>query len=477
MFKYIFLHHSLSLVRKMNPKTLPIQILFTILPLLLLVNMIYSGYITASFIDSKGLFHFSTAMVRFFIGFSIIDMISRFFFQKLSSFNIEPYNRLLIPRKKLSIYNEFLSLFQAYNLWFFPVIISIYLGFLISTEQNSGITLFFLLLFLITLLNHSFIRLIKLLRSLTISISILFATVLSLILFLKSSFFNSLEILLINEQIFSIAMFLLLIILFFSYINIYLFGKLFFLDNQKSSKPFSFNLFKNFAERDSLMALELKMILRNKKPRETILMSFIITFSMLIISTLQVYPVMEYALFIMALSGGMGYLKFAFSWENQYWNFINANNISIREYFKTKYLISFHTSNITLIIALVFFSCFKLLDLFIIIQLISVWLLLQGIIYPFYLLFLSRMVRHINIHFGIMMNNDGITPVSLAIEAAFFIIPPMAFWGINQFLNLNETIIIMALPGIIGLSNLNKILVYNEKSFLELKHQILDKYQ
>ncbi|MCK5684453.1 hypothetical protein KAJ27_10040 [bacterium] len=226
------------------------------------------------------------------------------------------------------------------------------------------------------------------------------------------------------------------------------------------------------------MALELKMIFRNKRPRETFFLTSYVFLSMLFISTLEFLPFLKYSfLFIALFSGSMGYLQFAFSWENQYWNFINTNNINIYEYIKTKYFILFHSTNIYLLIALAVYYYFHLITTITIVQFFSIWLVLQGVINPLYLSTISRIIRHININMGIMMNHEGRTPVSFAIDIGFSFLPLVTFAAINQFLSAENTVIIIALPGIFGLLNLEKIFRYTEKSFHELKHQILDKYQ
>ncbi|MCK5683732.1 hypothetical protein KAJ27_06410 [bacterium] len=76
-----------------------------------------------------------------------------------------------------------------------------------------------------------------------------------------------------------------------------------------------------------------------------------------------------------------------------------------------------------------------------------------------------------------MMNNEGKNPLSLAIDLGISFLPLIAFMAINYFLSIEKTVIIIAFLGIFGLLKLKKIFRYTEKSFHELKHQILDKYQ
>ncbi|MCK5519531.1 MAG: hypothetical protein KAI81_00335 [Candidatus Marinimicrobia bacterium] len=478
MIKYLSEHRLLSLTRKMNPKTLPIQLLLVIFGLLMLAYMVYNGFLTTSFIDSNGLFRLDTTMLRFFILFSLVDLISRFYFQKLSAFNLEPYILLQISKIKLSLYNEFFSLFQLYNLTLFFFFFSTFLGFFLLGNINREILIFYLFIFLISLLDHAIIRSSKLLSSIKKSVSLFFLIIALLYFLLKYPFYIELVNMPRNDLIIISVLILLLFFFGLTIINIKSYAELFYLDKQTAAINFKIPQYRNFALKNPLLALELKMISRNKRPRETFFISLFTFLSMLILSILEGPPLLKYfSLYIAMFSGSMGYLQFAFSWENQYWNFINTNNISIYNYTKTKYIILFSSTTLSLLIILASFLYFKLLSLSTLIQISSIWFIIQGFVYPVYLLIISRMIRQINIKSGIMMNNEGKNPLSLAIDLGISFLPLIAFMAINYFLSIEKTVIIIAFLGIFGLLKLKKIFRYTEKSFHELKHQILDKYQ
>ena len=262
MYKYLLQHYVYSLIRKMNPKTLPLQLLFSLFGFMILAYLAYNEFLAMSFIDSHGLFSLNIGMLQFFLLYSMADLMSRFFFQKLSSFNINPYILLLISKKKLSVYNEIFSFFQLYNLIISFFILSMFFGFSILGGINNEMLLFFLLIFLINLLNHSLIRSIKLFSSLILSFAVLVAVIGSLYFFIKHPFYIEFKIVSVFNFFFISSISLLLLFFGLTAINIKYYAKLFYLDKKNSSLNFTIPSLGNFTFENPLMALELLLTMK-----------------------------------------------------------------------------------------------------------------------------------------------------------------------------------------------------------------------
>lgn len=102
-----------------------------------------------------------------------------------------------------------------------------------------------------------------------------------------------------------------------------------------------FSFLKRFGDLGDMMSLELKLILRNKRPRSVLFVSLAFLFYGLIFYTNDTY-LEGYAMLIFVgvfVTGGfmLNYGQFAFSWESGFFDTILTKRIDIRKYLEAKY--------------------------------------------------------------------------------------------------------------------------------------------
>ncbi|MEM6524103.1 MAG: DUF5687 family protein [Bacteroidota bacterium] len=112
---------------------------------------------------------------------------------------------------------------------------------------------------------------------------------------------------------------------------------------KKEDKQWSgdFSFLKRFGNIGEMMSLELKLILRNKRPRSVLFVSLAFLFYGLIFYTNDTY-LEGYGMLIFVgifVTGGfmLNYGQFAFSWESGFFDTILTKRIDIRKYLEAKY--------------------------------------------------------------------------------------------------------------------------------------------
>ncbi len=112
---------------------------------------------------------------------------------------------------------------------------------------------------------------------------------------------------------------------------------------KKKDKQWSgdFSFLKRFGNVGDMMSLELKLILRNKRPRSALFVSLAFLFYGLLFYTNDLY-LKGYAMLIFVgvfVTGGFmfNYGQFAFSWESGFFDTILTKRLDIRKYLEAKY--------------------------------------------------------------------------------------------------------------------------------------------
>lgn len=128
--------------------------------------------------------------------------------------------------------------------------------------------------------------------------------------------------------------------------------------NKKKQSKISgdFAFLKKFGKTGELIALELKLILRHKRPKNTIMLAGFLLFYGLIFYPQEVYQEMNWIfLFVGIFITGLFFIQygqFLLSWEGGYFDFVLTRKVTFKQYFEAKYYLFVATSTIAFTLSL-----------------------------------------------------------------------------------------------------------------------------
>jgi hypothetical protein len=289
----------------------------------------------------------------FLLYYFLVDLISRFFFQEMPVMSAIPYLHLPIKKSKIANYILAKSALSFFNVLPLLIFIPFSIKIIMRYESLFGGFAWIFSLFAITIvvnytvlfLKKQFIEKPAFLILLLAAIAALFALEYYQLIHLRN-----LSSLLFDAVVYTRYAFLLpllLLVAFFAMAHSFLKKKLNLeglggFRSKEEVKTGNFSFLDRFGKIGELMALELKLIFRNKRSRSVAFLSLLFVFYGLIF-----YPsgqLQNVALFILVgiFVSGMfiiNYGQFTYSWESGYFDFLLTQNISIRNYIESKFFL------------------------------------------------------------------------------------------------------------------------------------------
>ena len=345
-------------------KSIILNVILGILGLYVLLNILVIGFFADKIIlhiyKDRDVVEAFTGLLFYYFAF---DLIIRFLFQQLPTLSIQPYLALPIKKSTLLHYPIIKSIFSFFNV----VPILLFLPFFVKVVCTTHASLF-CLTWIITLFSfvatNNFLNfsLKKYFSKRPLLILLLLAFV-GLFLFLDiskiisgSSFFASGLIYLANAP-FLIVIPIAITVITYTLAYFVLKNNSYIEDtitNQRT-KTESFVFLNRFGEMGDLIGIELKMILRNKRPKSVLYVSVLFLaygFMMYQKESLDDYSTLTIAGLLMTSMFAMNYGQFLFSWESSYFDSYMTNKISPYKYIKSKYLLFTISSLIAFILTL-----------------------------------------------------------------------------------------------------------------------------
>lgn len=294
-------------------------------------------------LDREPLEVFNAIVLYFFF----FELIIRFFLQQLPVTNIQ--SLILLPLKKHKIIHHvlFKSVFSGFNLLpfiiYLPFAISMvkddYLGSAVLAWWTSLLLLTLSLNFINYIINKNNFFFVLLLLFLAGVITLDSYNYLDLGVWVGKAFDKVVE-----EPRFFLG-FLIPLIISYSLVFTYL-KKGFYLDagltkKKKSVQGGEFRIL-NFLGKDALfLKNDLRMIIRNIRPRQTVLMSFLFLFYGLIFFSQDIYLEQEYVLVFASLfvTGGftMTFGNYVPAWDSSCYKLLMTQNLSYKDYLLSKW--------------------------------------------------------------------------------------------------------------------------------------------
>jgi hypothetical protein len=388
----------------------------------------------------------------------ILDLILRLVIKSSLNINLIPYLRFAVPKKKIVNYLIIRNIFDFFNLISLFVIIPFVSGIIfpiLGFRPAINYQLFLTLLILINCYLASYIRLViqrQILFNiipLGLALSLIFSIqVRNLLDFTSISIGN---LILRASYIFLFTLFIGLIIIIILLRRRYLLS--FYLDDHKnkvillkqSSKLVSKTKFLNKTPCIYYLLMEMKLLVRNRRPLQTIgTYPFLPVFILihLINKEYNSFTTILSLMFIFGLFPVL-YGQNIFNWESTFFDGKMARKMNLIKYLNTKYYLLLIFSTLVFLIVLGIFIAFHKSPAL----LISMFLFVNGFINIVILIFgtlnSSRVI--LNEHF--FLNYEGVNIIQLMMPVIIFIFPAILFISICSVSNYNFTVILFGFFG------------------------------
>lgn len=366
------------------------QIIIGFFVLYLTAVTIFLGFslekILSEMLPGQNVIHIFLGLILYYFSF---DIIMRFIMQDLPTLAVQPYLTQNIRRNKLVQFLNVRSLFSIFIFLplfiFLPFIITV-----ISAKYGSFVSLALIVTILsLTFFNHFLVMFIK--RKTILSQWWLIGFFLAILLIIAADYFKIFSLRNWSAELFTgvikfplLCLFFLLLSVLAYYNNSLFLRKNFYLENlEKASgekKSSDYNWLQRFGSYGDLMAIDIKLILRNKRPRTLLLLSVIFLFYGYIFYRPEYFAKGSLGILLIGsiFITGMfmtSYGQFLFAWQSSHFDGIMSNNISIRTYIKGKMTLLILFSTISFFLSLLYgFISWKLIPI-----LFASWLFNIGI--------------------------------------------------------------------------------------------------
>lgn len=311
-------------------------------------------------------------VIQAFSGFLLyyfsFDIIMRYFMQDLPTLAIEPYLIQNIKRRKLVQFLNVRSLFSIFTL--LPLFLFVpFITTVISTKYGNVVSSSMLISIVsITLFNHFVVLFVK--RKTTLSQWWLIGFFVVILLVIGADYYQIFSFSNLSSKLFSsviklpslCVVFLVLAIAAWYNNSVFLRSN-FYLENlsksSKAKKSTDYNWLQRFGTYGDLMGIDIKLILRNKRPRMLMVLSVIFLFYGYIFFKPENFKADNLGIMLLGsvIVTGMfvaSFGQFLFAWQSCHFDGLMAGNINIKAYIKGKLFLLVSFSTIAYLVCLLY---------------------------------------------------------------------------------------------------------------------------
>ncbi|RAJ22439.1 DUF5687 family protein [Pedobacter cryoconitis] len=468
--------------------TIATQLIMGFIVLYLAAVSIFIGYnmehIIMEMLPGKDVILVFNGMILYYF---TIEFLMRLQLQELPAMAVQPYLHLNIPKKKLVSFLNITALFSVFNLLplllFFPFAI-------LKINSDFGpfaCTMYLLAIISLMVFNNYAALYFKRLTIGNLKAGILgsiFLVAVGLLEYFKifsiaslsNLVFHTITITPLLALIFPVAAVVMLTInTRFLRSNLYL-EELQSAKQKKSSTDYP--ILDRFGEVGVYLALEIKLILRNKRSRSTLTKGLLFIFYGLLFYKQDKLAADKFwtLIFPAAFMTGnmiMLYGQFMFGWQSAEFDGLLTSKLNMRTFFKAKFLL--FTIGSTLLTAAV--SLYGLISWKILILQFAVYFYNIGVTSVITLYFATKNYKALDLSKGSSMNWQGITASTMLQTIPLMLSPYLIYLPISLILNPYWGIAAIAITGLAGLSTRNFWINFLTKEFQKRKYKIAEGFR
>jgi len=482
-------HQWKSFWRSRNAgKSLALQIVIGFFTLYLLFSAIAVGFMLQKLLTN---FFPGQDIIKIFCGFILYyflsDVLIRFMIQDLPTLTIQPYLVQNIRRSQLIRFLNVRSMITAIN--FVPLFLFIPFTIMVIAPKYGGITAFAFIISIVsfTLFNHFVILYVKRKSIINSWWYVIFFAVIGA--FAAADYFHFFSLRDASAVVFikMLAMPFLCVLpvgmAIMAFINNYRFllANLYLEDivsKSRKKEGAEYTFLHRFGNTGELIGLDIKLILRNKRPRSVAMISLLLLFYGFIFYKPQYiqegkwYFLIFGAIFITGLFI-ISYGQFLFAWQSAHFDGMMAGNLSVRTYIKSKLQLFTGVSSVIFLLS----SLYGFLNWKIVVIQLAAYLYNIGIQSIIAVYFATFSYKAIDIGRSATFNYQGMSAERWVYALAIYVVPIVIYlpfgWLINAWAGMTAL-------GVLGLTSYllqdwwTDILT---KGFLKRKYKILDGFR
>lgn len=410
-----------------------------------------------------------------------IDLVIRLQMQELPTLAVVPYLHLNIPKRKLVNFLNLRALFSAFNILplfvFFPFCI-LHIG---SNEGSLICCMYLLTIFSLTIFNNYAALYFKRISAENIWIILpgfILIVAIGLLEYLKIFSIAAFSNIIFHE----ITVYPLVAIVF-----LILAGTMFFInarflrnnlyieelksgEQKKSSTDYPF--LDRFGAAGILVAMEIKLILRNKRPKATVSKGLLFLLYGLLFYKTNALAANEFGKMLLApilLTGNtiLLYGQFMFGWQGGEFDGLLANKIDIRTFFKAKFLLLTICSTLLTILG----TFYGLISWKIVVMQFAVYFYNIGAGTIIILYYATTNYKFIDLSKGTNFNWQGVSASAMIMGIPLLIAPFLIYFSVS-FINPYLGLAALSLVGIAGLVTRSFWIDFLVREFNKRKYKI-----
>ncbi|MFO7745187.1 MAG: DUF5687 family protein [Psychroflexus sp.] len=412
------------------------------------------------------------------------DLALRYFMQQLPVMNIKPM--LLLPIKRQSVI-QFLLLKTSFS--FFNILPLLFFIPLTIVLMVQGYNPLMALLWFVSILAISFsINFLNFILNKNNSAFYVVVAILASLICLQyfgifditpytGVFFNS-----FYSIGFTVLLPLALVVFLFK-ANYRLLRKNFYVDGavqakKEKFKNYNLEFLNRFGTLATFLKNDVKMITRNARPKQVLLMSFFFLFYGLFFFTQDIYKDMPVVIAFAGVfvTGGflMTFGQLVPSWDSEYYKLMMSQNVSYRKYLESKWLLMAIGCGVSFILSTpyIYFGWETYV-------MIAAGASFNIGLNSFITLFggaLNRVPIELNQKAKAFSNTQGFNPTQLLISLPKILGPVIIFYIPYKLINFNAGIIALALSGVLGLVFKSYFLKMIEKIYQKNKYKTISAF-
>ena len=487
-----FISHELKAFwrSKNTGKTIAIRIVMALLILYLLCSALFFGFFLDKILEKAFL---KEDIVLSFCGILLIyflfDLFMRLQLQELPTLRVQPYLQLPIKRNALVGYLAFTAMFSVFNLW--PFILFVPFIVKIIAADSGGLAAFAFIIALagLTVFNNYLALYVKRKANLNGWIFLIAAATIVLIglsdfywhLFsirkLSFLFFGNL----INHPILALLPVALGVVMY--YLNfLYLKDNLYLeeLGSRKASAYKSsteYPILNRFGHIGDLVANEIKLIFRNKRPRSALVMGlFFMFYGLMFYGRPGPVGADGFKVFVGMFMTGIfiiSYGQFLFSWQAAHFDGILVSKVKFTDFLKAKYLLFSIVSTVAFLLTTpyVYFGWRVILIHFV----MYLWNI--GVNIPIVLFFANRNYKRIDLSKGASFNWEGVGATQMLLSFPLLLIPYLIYGPLAFFHHSDIALGLLAATGIAFILTRNFWIKQLETDFYTKRYKIAEGFR
>lgn len=412
------------------------------------------------------------------------DLALRYFMQQLPVMNIKPM--LLLPIKRQSVI-QFLLLKTSFSFFnILPLLFFIPLAVVLMVQGYHPVMV---LLWFISILSISFsINFLNFI--LNKNKTVFFVVIALLAAFIGLQYFNVFDITPYTGVFFNsfykvgytVVLPLALVIFLFK-MNYRLLRANFYVDGavqakKEKFKNYNLEFLNRFGTLATFLKNDVKMITRNARPKQVLIMSFLFLFYGLLIFTQDIYKDMPVFLAFAAMfvTGGflMTFGQLVPSWDSEYYKLMMSQNVSYKQYLESKWLLMAIGCAVSFILSTpyIYFGW----DIFAMIAAGASFNIGLNSFITLYGGALNRVPIELNQKAKAFSNTQGFNPTQLLIALPKILGPMLIFYVPYKLINFNAGIIVLALSGVLGLIFKSYFLKLIENLYQKTKYKTISAF-